>query len=330
MFSADMSTAVWTAPAGYQESRVMAVNLDDDSLDPVATGIVLKRMWTEMALSADGGRVAVIEDDTVLAFEIGTGALLAAAAFGDGFSPFRVRFEGDEVVRILAVKHETIPTDPETWRRRWKRHSLDLAARDLDDGHELESDISWTMPQRPNRAEYELSVRAVDNQDRLLLVDPAEGTVVADLGELRVHWYESRVVSDHRIVVIREEDRGYGLEVFSPEGGLLHRLDLPGGGWLRVAGEVTPDLLAIGQTFRSYDSGMPDRGRTVVVDLSTGTVRKVLEGVLPGLGRWRCDASEGAWAVGTVASRLMVGDTGSLHLWDPETGDLEQIIPGPR
>ena len=35
----------------------------------------------------------------------------------------------------------------------------------------------------------------------------------------------------------------------------------------------------------------------------------------------------GAWQPGSVSSRLLEADDGSLHLFDPETRKLKQLIP---
>jgi hypothetical protein len=93
---------------------------------------------------------------------------------------------------------------------------------------------------------------------------------------------------------------------------------------------VSPGQLAVGQIIWAAEEGQPAERSTIFVDLSDGTVTNVLDGVSPVLGRWGLLALSGAWRIGSIATRLMEGENGSLHLWDPKTQQLEQIIPVPN
>lgn len=67
----------------------------------------------------------------------------------------------------------------------------------------------------------------------------------------------------------------------------------------------------------------------MVVDVAAATGEIVLDGFAPELGLWGNETTGGAWDVGSLASRVLRGPDESLHLWDPETNELKQLIPVP-
>lgn len=326
-FSADMSRAVWTVPAGFEESNVMAADLNGDRPKTRRTGVVVSREWRNIALSDDGSRLAVIDGDNVVTYQLESGDLLAAAKVANGFLPVMVRFVSGDVVEVLTLKSEKVPDDSSLERSHWKERTLDIEARDLDDGRVIDGPWRWVIPGWRNPFGYVLERPKSAGDDRLQLVDPATGAVVADLGSMPGRWTNVEVVDDQTIVILREKGDGYWLEVFGPDGSHLRRIDLPGEGWTRLGGEVSPNLLAVGRTIWTRDGEVPARSSTQLVDLEDGTVRRTLEGVSPVLGGWRFDTSPGAWSLGSVATRLMVGEGFTLYIWNPDDGGLRRLVP---
>ncbi len=68
---------------------------------------------------------------------------------------------------------------------------------------------------------------------------------------------------------------------------------------------------------------------TSVVDLDTGEVVRIFADLTPVLGTWVTSSNTGVWTPGSAATRLLRGEDGELHLWDPETTELRQLIPVP-
>ncbi len=328
-FSDDMSRAVWTTPDGFEDMKLVTVDLSDTDLKPERTAVVIKRSWRDIALSANGSRVAVVEDDSVVAYDVDSGELLAAASIGGEFRPFYVHFESDDVAAVLTLKREKTSDDSPVSRTLWRRYRFDVGTRSLDDGEDIENPWMWAMPKSADSPNYGMERRDVEGDLNLFLVDSSNGDLVADLGEMPARWSDVRVVESGRIGIIREKNEGHELDVFSQGGSLLHRVDLPDGGWYRLGGEISPDHLTIGRTVWSSEDGEPAERSAFVADLAAGTLEEAFVGVSPLLGGWKFETSPGAWDVGTVASRLMLGEEGSLHLWDPETGELRQLIPVP-
>jgi len=328
-FSADMSRAVWTVPAGFEESNVMVADLNGESLRPRWIGVAVDRQWRGIVLSDDGSRLAVIEGDNVVAYEVDSGDLLAAARLDDGFVPVMIRFEGDAAVAVLALKNEKVSDDSSASRSRWKEHRFNIETRDLDEGRAIGSPWRWVVPGWSNRFGYALERFETEGENRLQVVDPAIGAVVADLGEMPARWTDIEVVENGRIAVLRDHDERYSIEVFNPDGEHLLSIDLPAGGWMRLGGEVSAGVLAVDRTVWTRDGDIPAHRKTYLVDLETGSLGLVLDGVSPVLGGWRSDVSSGAWQVGSVATRLMIGEGFTLRLLDTETGDLRQLVPFP-
>jgi hypothetical protein len=329
-FSADMSRAVWTTPYSFEETKLMTVDLNDERLRPEWTGVMFKRYSGDMVVSPSGRRVAHIQAGAVTVFDIESGDLLTAAQPGGDYSPYRIHFADEDKVEVLTGMKIRDTDDSTNFRMRWRQYLLDLTTRSLDRVEDINNPWRWWSGRMDNPIRNALEKREVEGQDRLVLVDPEDPEVVADLGEMPKQWSDVRVVTDGEIVVNRKKEERCFLQVFDSEGDLLKRIDFDMAGWAQIGGEVSPGQLAVGQIIWAAEEGQPAERSTIFVDLSDGTVTNVLDGVSPVLGRWGLLASSGAWRIGSIATRLMEGENGSLHLWDPKTQQLEQIIPVPN
>lgn len=328
-FSADMSRAVWTTPYSFEETKMMTVDLNNQRLRPEWTGVVFKRYWRDMVVSPSGHRVAVIQAGAVTVFDIGSGDLLTAAQLEGGYSPYRIHFADDDMVEVLTGMQIPVSDDSTNFRMSWRQYLLDLTTRSLDRGEDINNGWRWWGGRMDNPLRNALEKRVVEGLDRLVLVDPKDSEVVADLGEMPKRWSDVRVVTDDEIVVNRKKEERCFLEVFGSEGDLLKRIDIDMAGWAQIGGEMSPGTLAVGQIIWGVEEGQPAERSTALVDLFDGEVTDVLDGVTPVLGRWGLLASPGAWKIGSIATRLMEGENGSLQLWDPKTQQLVQIIPVP-
>jgi len=329
-FSEDMSRAVWTTPYSFKESKLMTVDLNDERLHPEWTGVVFNRYWQDLVVSPGGHRVAVIQAGAVVVFDIESGDLLTAAQPEGDYSAYRIHFADEDKVEVLTGMRIRVSDDSTHHRMRWRRHWLDLTTRSLDRGEEINNAWRWWGGRMHSPLRNVLEKREVEGQDRLVLVDPQDSEVVADLGEMPKQWSNVRVVTDGEIVVNRKNEERCFLQVFDSEGDLLKRIDIDMAGWAQIGGEVSPGTVAVGQIIWGAEEGQPAERSALFVDLSNGTVTHVLDGVSPVLGRWGLMGSSGAWEIGSIATRLMEGENGSLHLWDPETNELKQLIPVPE
>lgn len=327
LFSSDQSLAVWPNVVNFEEMRLMAVKLNSQRLDPKWTEVVLKRNWMDMVLSPTGDRVALIRGSMIEVHDLETGDLVVAAQVPDGIEPYRLVFVDENVVSILSVQRVPRSDDPAKRRTRWIKTRLDLTTRALDDGETINNPWQWTGMRLFRPVPNNLERQPIDGEDRLLLMDSNHGEVVADLGEMPGRWIDIREVRHGEIVIKRKTDERCFLDVFDAEGVSLKTIDVDDGRWVDIGGEYLPGLLAVGETVWSDDSFEPNRRATTLVNITSGETTEGPVDVSPVLSQRGWTTSPGAWKVGSVATRLMWGKDYSLHLWNPETNELKQIIP---
>jgi len=140
---------------------------------------------------------------------------------------------------------------------------------------------------------------------------------------------EVALLADGRLVQLAGEPEGRRIEVLSPEGVLEASFTLPLERWLRADPDAAmafgpqpaTDRLVI-RIHGSSDEFAVEAGRTereVILDLVDGSYLELDENVIWLLWRsWRV-------APGSPASRLLRDGKGRLLLWDPETGETEEL-----
>lgn len=322
-FSADMSRAVWAVRDGLGDWTVMTVDLGVAEPRPRSTGVVVKPRIDDLAVSGNGDRFAVIQGRTVSVFAGESGDQLAAARFDDEFIPQWAVFEDASTIRIEARTPWKTPINDVLY----KTFRLDVEAKALsDDGSTRKGLRRWVVERAtaPNRRLVEVTT---GETERLVLIDDGSGEHVADLGTMP-DWRDVRLVEGEKILVARDEKEEHHLEIFDADGQLLNRVDLEPMDEIYIGGEVSPGRFAIGMvTWHSeYETGKVCR--TVVVDLPSAAVVSDLSGYRPLLGWWGAFSSAGAWEPGAVATRLLVSEDETLHLWNPDSGEVSPLVPG--
>ena len=319
----DQSRAVWLSPITFGSSKFMIADLDARKPEGRESGFEFDVLVRDVALSDDGDRAAVIQNRTVMVFDLDSQAQLAAAQISGDFEPHAVSFEDRDQLRI-----ETIDTTQNTTERaRYQTRHFDIANKVLSNGDQpRRSYYSKTIP----RVDGKTRVSFEDlggNERRMILVDEDTGERLAELGRM-VGWRSIRVVGD-RLVVARWGREGERIEIFDGLGTLLRTIDLRDAGALYAGGQIDDDRLVVGVwKWGSSEAPSPSM-RTMVIDVAAASGEVVLDGYAPVLGLWGNETSAGAWDVGTLASRVLKGPGDSLHLWDPETNELKQLIPVP-
>jgi hypothetical protein len=304
----------------------MFVDLDADEPFPISTEITMGFRWEDFAISADGVRMGVLERRSLAVYDLDTRKQLTAARLGDDVNPIAVTFDDRQSIRILASSREGgSGGDP-----RWWIYWLNVDERSLSTGIEIETPWRWQQRSRDGKPDNPLAwIQTEDGRYKVVIRDPATGVTIRDLGSPS-YWSDLRLMNDGRIVVIRDRDDEHHLDVFASNGEFRHRVDLPVAEEIYHGGEVEPDRVLVG--LWTWEGEPPNRRaklQTVSVDLSEGTSEKLLIEYAPVLGTWRVRRSTGSGSVGSMAGRLVQGEDRSLHLWDPETNALTQLIPVP-
>jgi len=321
-FSDDGRVAVWEKRLGRGEWAVMYANLDARLPVPRFSGITIgNRGRRRCDVNADGSRLALIDGGTIAIYELASGAQLVAAVIEGDFTPVFTQFEGDDGVRIYADRADSsrgsgLP---------WKSYRLDIASRNLSEGQVTSSPWEDGIEAVGDEGARLVTLDKRGDEEWLVIIDKVSGEIVAELGE----WpgrHDIDVRSDGRILVVRDWD-DHRLEVFNSNGELLRNIDLGEVGWITLGGDLGPDRIIV--ALRKNTSSDPGnyRYRTTIVNLETGDIEPVLEGYIPILVGWIAHASPGAWHAGSLASRLVMDEDRTLHLWDTETNKLEQLIP---
>ena len=176
----------------------------------------------------------------------------------------------------------------------------------------------------------ESTARGTGRKRSRLYPDPCRRELVADLGETHRWSWDVRDLGDGRFFVLRDLDEESFLDDFDADGIRLNRVGYGRGSSLRFAGEVAPGRLMLGAEVWDANEGEETRYRFSIVNTATGLAETTMDGFYPLQGQtWRGieAVGDGAWQVGSVASRLLQAEDGSLHLLDPDTGTLKKLIP---
>jgi hypothetical protein len=323
-FSPDGQRVFWLEYDGGDEMRLWFTDLAEPEVLPRRTEIVTANDQNAFRVSSDGQRIAFVDDQTVTVYEVDDGRLIMAARIEEPYFPFRLRFVTDDELSVLALK---------TWKRKegtLKRVFLaDLNERTMTEGPELESSWNWWDARWTLREDRKLERIEEGESDRLVIIDPGSGEQIADLGEMQ-SWFESRVVSGERIVRFHKDDERRLLRVFDFDGSLLNQFPIGRADRMYMGGEPRSGLLFVGRYnwFLGDGKGAVDY-LSSVINLDTGETVRIFSDLTPVLGTWGTSSNQGVWEPGSIATRLMRGENGELHLWDPETDELKQLIPVP-
>jgi len=324
VFSEDGSRAVWRSPITFGASMLMVADLDEDAPESRESGLDFGVSVRDTALSDDGDRVAVIQDTTVMVFDLDSRTQLVAAQIAGDFIPFRLTFETRDRVRIETADG----TRKVTERARYQTRYLGVDSKELLDGDEPRIHFHRKSLARGDESSLVSFYDTSKEEQRLILVDEDSGERVAELGKM-TNWSNLRVVGD-RLVVFRWGRDGNRIEIFDGYGELLHQIGLGAVGAIYDGGELEPGRVLVGLWTWGTEPDVSPRMSSMLVNVPTGEVLATFDGFAPVMGIWGSPVSPGGLDPGSTAARVVYGENYSLHLWDPETSELEQIIPVPN
>jgi hypothetical protein len=332
-FSDDGLHVFWAEPVAGDGKRVMVIDLNDPEPEPRSVGVTLKKAGAAVDVTHDGGRVAILEDRTVAVYDVRTGDQLAATVITGELEPRYCWFEGPDIVEIRASSWSVLAGDH--WTKRVAVHRFDVRAKTLTRGEVVDErephagrwNASRTMVANGSRRLVEVESEA---GKMLNLVDAQTGQVIAELGETG-SWWDVRDVGDGRFFVVRRLEHRSTLGLYDADGERREQVEFPGPTSLQLGAVIAPGRILLG--VKEWDPAVPTSWEQTshIVDTRTGQVGVTLDGLYPALVDGSSSVLEvgvrGAWQPGSVSSRLLRGENGSLHLWEPETGTTRQLIP---
>jgi hypothetical protein len=326
-FSGDGLHAYWAGPSNFGQHDLMHLDLEDPDLDVRGLGLDLTEDGSRLAISHEGDRISVVEDPMVAVYDVESGRQLAAAAITGEFNPDYSWFDGPGTLVISASTERVWEGMVAEYRS--KEYRLDVASKELTAGEEAQRRDPDLREETVAQDGRRLKSIERDDGDRLVLVEGEDAHVIADLGEFDSVW-ETRHLGTGGFFVLGARNNESFIEFFDADGVRLHRAGFGADSWLRFAGEAAPGRLLLGcRVWRPEESESTDF-KTCVVNMETGDVEATIDGFYPMQAeRWRGIevGGPGAWQPGSVASRLLKAQNGSLHLLDSETGTLKQLIP---
>jgi ABC-2 family transporter protein len=314
-FSADGRWALWLEPQGSAAWRgpleLLRLDLRDPRQRPERTRIAYARPPSLLAVSADGSRIAVAAGRRLTVEEVPSGRLLASAELPRPLGRYRdsMLFVGSGRVRIfgsdlLSDVDPALRSALEVGEMRLSGGGLVRTAR--IEGAEM-ADVS------PDGASI-LARRG----ERCFVLDAGTGAVLAELPVARRS--RAAFLADGRIALVaggRDKELRIFSRDFAPERSFRFA-----GGYLHLGGQPASDQLIVAAAPRVPGSVQWGRSQVLLLDLATGSMRRLGRGLVPAAG-----PDVGPQSAGSTL--FWRGEGSRLVRLEPRTGK-ESAIAGRR
>ncbi|HEV8578176.1 MAG TPA: hypothetical protein VGX68_03755 [Thermoanaerobaculia bacterium] len=317
-FSADGRWAAWLEPREGAlrpgPSELVRLDLRDPRSQPERTGITYSQPFPTLALSADGGRVAVAAGGRLTLEEVPSGRLLASAELPRELFRYEdsLRFVDSNRVQILGgdlFSKDAAINEP---------GPFEVAELKAGGGLVRIARIEQVADPRVSGDGTRILARRRSDQ-RWLVFDAGTGAVLAELPAAGDRS-KGAFLADGRMAIVtgaREKELQIFSPAFVPERTFRFKTAMA----VRLGGQPAPDRLVVATAPRGPEASRWDLSRTMLLDLATGSVRRLGIGMLPVTGP-HCGPE-------SIASRLLQRGEDRLVQFDPETGK-QTVIAGRR
>lgn len=324
-FSRDGTRAVWLEGAGQPPFELHTLDLEDPSDEPTRTKLLFGSRWISLCISPNEKRIATLgwqrgaSHPLVSVYELASGRLIGSAPVAAGGQLF---FATPDVVRVYSSADRA---------RQEKRDvviaEFDLSAKKIVTTGRIEA-VSGPVFLRGEPSGRRILVHE-SRKKEIRLHDGRTGQTLAVVssGE-SITSRRAEFLSDGRIAVAEAGADGARLKILGAEGGEEITVPLGPGGSIALAGE--PARGKIIAVVRSAGGVGAFDSKILLVDVSTGEARKIVEGLFP--------VSAHAWwfggdptlspAPGSEAVKLFFGPGYSLVRLDPLTGERRTVLSG--
>ena len=306
-----MPTVLWWGTVFSRDGRVMAwLQPEAGALGPAALTLHTRRLDVDdardedrgiratgrgLALSDDGSRAAVVDGGRIAIHDLATGKLLGAAPMPAWNARNAMFFVTPDVVRI--VQAGASEGDPV------RIHELDLSTRSFRQTGQSVAGLGI--------------LRSASGDGSLLfngqrhVVDGRTVATVAMLPEWSAEGQRGRMLHDGSVVRTGRIGGAAHLQIFGRDGTLRHEAALPGAEFAFVSAATSDGKLVVAG---SRWSGREVTARqTYVVDIASGKIERVLNGVRALWPAWETDARSAAYPAG--ADMLGTDETGRSVSW---------------
>jgi hypothetical protein len=321
-YSSDGSTVLWLGSATGDEPRAVwwaDLGRPDPSSRP--TNLIVAQD-SALVLSADGSRIAILEDGTVSIYELDDERMIKAVRLPHDLGPTAIFFPSPDSLRVFSRTTDT-------------GHSLLMAEVDVASGEfsrtaevDALAKLSWIGI---DAAWERLVVWKRTEPGHVPVKDFYRATDGSFVRRANVPGFP-RFLQDGRIVILNQVDDIARLIVEVFEGGerIVHELEGREGYWF--LGEALPNEIALSRLADPLDRRQGLQVELLNVD--TGKVRLIgahLRRAFPWF-QWNSGTSGVVFWYNSqpAASRLFIDQSGALVRWDPETGELVLVVGGTR
>lgn len=324
--------AAWAVPQGRGTLQVSVADLSARPVTVKPSSIFVTRD-AAIALSPDGNLLATMDQGLFSISDPERGEILASAAVGSPYTPKPMFVSDHRALVVVDLQLEPPPTQETvvTALDAVTAQSLRITPPFLAQG--------WYLRRDPARDRILILTRDGDEW-RWRYVDQA---TFDDVG-----WARSRplgrrtaMLADGRLVTVLHDDSMWTLEIVRPDGQVEASHQLPEelqrilrhppvdgtSPAIRFGVQPTANGLAIevSGVVESSSGGTRDQeSRVGIIDLESGTFRD-MDAARALVGAWPWEGQAVAPPAGSPASRLLRTAGGALVLWDPETGELEDL-----
>jgi hypothetical protein len=251
-----------------------------------------------MFLSRDGSRLGSIEGGILAVAELPSAKLLAAVRIGQPTTFAAGVFATNDLVRVY--------TRPTGIDGPLDIFELDVPTRALVRTGKALSQRAWYW----GSSLHDRYVEMDHDRHLVTLHDGRTGAILATLrdgGPLSSSWVTA--LADGRWALLLADESGSWIEVFSPAGERISRIEVGPKGFLRPGGEVAPGRLVVASALNLY-----------VADLDQGTSTPSAH--LRPINFWRT----GVIRPGSEATKLYLDGSKTLVRFDPATGDRKILL----
>jgi len=297
---------------------VHMLRLDDPKARDRETKIVLRSRWTwPLFLSSEGARLAAVEGKLLTVYDVETGRALASFPVKESDDAIFGTFTSPDVVRLLRVRLVS-----GTELRRGEILEAHVSSRTLSVTGATDLKAWATVLASPYRDEILVNEgRGI----RIAIRDPgtlAVRDVLREGDPLRSA--SAQFLADGRIVLALDDEKKSWIEVFGADRVLARRIPLGPVGRVRLAGETSTGRILMGVTRNETTPGQQAHA-IESVDLATGTVEHVADGLTPTL-RWWWWWEARRTDPGSEPTRLFLSDDRKLVRLDPVTGQRRILL----
>ena len=321
VYSRDGSTAVWRGGGPVEEPRSLWWT-DLGRPDPMArpTSLLVSRE-AALTLSADGARLAILEEGTLSVYDLGEERLVKAIRLSEDLQRAAVVFITPDTARLYA--RYDVASDQSVLIAK-----IDVATGELFRTGAISGlgEISWFavdaalehMVVSSRSSEVVFSERA--------LYDAFDGSFIRNLRSPGFPLF----LQDGRVLFTESADETVTLSVESIDGGdrIVHSVRTAEGS--RVRGEAVPNGVIVSHLVDPADRTQGIR--IALFDVDSGEVRNIGSHLRSTVRwfPWQAGVSMGFFwhCYEPAVARLFIDQTGALVRWDPETGDMVHVVGG--